>query len=200
MKFSEYTSKSKIVFNKEDAIRDIYFNGKLRIDVKRDAFVKCVRKTTICNHIRALHAFTWYRNELLFDLILYLISDSKGIVKYLRKAKNDKDFDKDWWKLEKVKPYEMKDLNDPFWSSSLMFKCNDIPYDGIASSLELISGEYSLLPLAYRTYKQAYSIIQAMDFEEEERLKKESLIVVLECIYLRTRLDNRVLFWEDSVN
>ena len=196
--FSQFTRNRKILFEQDDAVRYLYCNGAIDDNVNQKAFMSHMSKTTICAHIRLLHALTWFLDPYVFKYILYCITDSKTVVGYLRQAKNDPDFDRNWWHQQSINAFSKDDINDDFWNSKIPFKCKSIAQEDIASSFNLINSSDRYLPDVFLAYKTMYTMIDSSPVFNDD-VKRESCLIILESVSLRMKLENRVLYWESNI-
>ena len=194
MLISQYTWCNELRYSAEDAMKYLYFNGSIPLKSSRSEYALRVSKTTICNHLRLMHLLSWGRSDRAFRLILYCISDSKAIVQYLRFAKQDPNFDAEWWKQEKTilsNPYKGGE-DELFFSSNIGFKCKDISKSDLISAQKYINSSINM-PKIYHAYKALFNIFSKWD---DRNCRDDLCILTLECIHLRSRLDNRVIRWE----
>ena len=193
MLVSNYTWNYKLKYDNKKAINYLYFNGMMPFNSSRKKYSQSVQKTTICNHLRLMYALAWHQNKEVFKLILDCISDSKAIVGYLRVAKQDPNFDSEWWKQERVDPLNpYQEGDDSFFNSKIPFKCKDICKEDLSNAKEYLNEDE--IPKIYIAYRKLYHIYL---FWNNHPYKDDLCLVTLECVHLRSRLDKRVIKWEE---
>ena len=74
---SNFTKSLNLSYSENDAMQYLNFNGKVPLNCSQITFLEFNEPTTICNHIRIIHALTWFKSDTLLDCILYAISYSK---------------------------------------------------------------------------------------------------------------------------
>ena len=199
LQFSNFTKTNKIRFTESDALRYLYFNGKMKPRGDRSIYSTRVQKTTICNHVRFLHLLTWFKEEVMVKYIYYCIADAKNVVGHLRNEKDGKTFDDEWYKLEKVSnPFSKDDDNDDFWTSAVKYKCKDIDRGKLEMAKELLEINRTSLPRIFLAYKTMLTMANTMELDEDEYLRNDIRITILECVYLRYRLDRKVAEYEEE--
>ncbi len=195
---SNYTKYSKISYSRNAALKYLYFNGQLPINCSQQKFIDSNIPNTICNHIRIIHALTWFKSESLLDFILFAISDSKASVDMLRNKKNDPNFDIGWWRLKQNEVFNKNDTKDEFYTNNIFQKkssCFNQKSEMIAYALINENEEKS--PTIYKKYykKMFNEIINLEDKELAIKLKK----IVLTCVYMRYRIDQRIIYHEKNL-
>ena len=190
-RISDFTWNLRLKYAYGDALAYMYLNGSLPVSTPQQVFLGSIKKTTICMHVRFLWCMAWDEPQYLKKLLLYAISDSKTVVGYLKDKKDAKP-DTLLYEAEKCVVDPFKARKDDFFNTMYPFKSKDINEDSLVIARDfLFSG--SKLPRIYLTYKCLYQIFHLL---VENPCRNDLLRTTLECVYLRQRLDNRVLEWE----
>jgi len=195
IKASNYTLHNCLRFDRKDATMYLYFNGALSLGVYREVFMGRISKTTICNHIRLIGALSWDESKEVFYLLLYYISDSKAVVGLLRSLKDGQAFDSGWWKqeargIESTNPYFGR--NEPFFDTKIPFKSKDITDEDLLAIWTFLREEKTL-PRIYVAYRTLYEIFLSWSHHP---YRGDLCRAVLECAWLRYRIDRKVIEWE----
>jgi len=188
--YSAFTLHKRLQYSKADALKYLYFNGALQLSATRPQYAELLAKTTICNHLRLLHALSWYESKEVLRLILYCITDSKAIVGYLRSAKLNENFDAGWWQQDRISasnPYDGAD--DSFFNSKIPFKNKNIQIEDLIASRDFLESA-NYLPRIYFAYATLLRIFRLC---EDNPHVDDLCITTLECVHLRRRLDRRAL-------
>ena len=196
---SNFTKSLKLSYSKNDAMQYLYFNGKVPLNCSQVTFLEFNnRQTTICNHIRIIHALTWFKSETLLDCILYAISDSKYCVDTLRNKKNDPHFDIGWWRATHRKVFNKEDTKDEFYTSNIFRKKSKFFNESTQIiSHNIINENEENSPPIYKTYykKMLNEILNIEDKQLASKLRE----IVLTCVYMRYRIDQRIIYHEKNL-
>ena len=193
---SAYTSQVRLAVSDSEAIKDLFFNGQLSVgSCTRQEYGKWLQPSTICNHIRILYYHFWGFPYIYQKSLAYLIQDSKAAVIYLKKAKNDPYFDRDWWKVTKIlNVYDAVDKTDNFWDSS-SFKSTDVSNQDINRAKRYIQSAESTSKYPYSIYHFLYIQVIAETFQITFQ-KDYVANIILTCIHMRNRIDRRIISHE----
>tara|TARA_A100001388_G_scaffold209061_1_gene159566 strand:+ start:678 stop:1190 length:513 start_codon:yes stop_codon:yes gene_type:complete len=129
--------------------------------------------------------------------MLYAISDSKFSVDMLRYKKNDPNFDIGWWRSQQIEVFNKNDSKDEFYTSNIFRKSSCFNKKNEMIAYELINEDEKKSPIIYKKYykKILKEILNLEDKELASKLKK----IVLTCVYMRYRIDQRIIYHEKNL-
>ncbi len=195
--FSKFARSVDIKYDIHDAIKYLYFNSKLHINASRDEFMRAMRPSTVCNHIRMMHAYTWFKDENYFHLILDAISECKLAVSLLRYAKHDPKFDKGWWQFKKYEIYKKSDSRDTFLSSvEPKYVSADFYLDEQKIAEKICAYPASELPIVFQNFKEMLELLNGLKISKSD--KEFVKLLILTAVYQRYRIDRRIIFHEEK--
>ena len=187
MEASRYTLNCNLKYNTSDAIDYLYFNGNMPKNASQSLYLKWTRKTTICEHLRLLYGMSWHEDKEVFNIILYCLTDSKAIVGRLIEEKMKSASEPQSNIGINAKSIYMQQSKS-YPTSNVSFKPKKIKADDLlATKIQLNEKN---IPQIYLFYKTLHKIFESWNHHKQ---REELLLTTLECAYLRTRLDRRMI-------
>ena len=187
METSRYTLNCNLKYNPSDAIDYLYFIGNMPKNASISLYLKWTSKTTICEHLRLLYGMSWHEDKAVFNMILYCLADSKAIVGRLieEKMKSDSgppsNID-----INTKSTYTQQSKSDP--TSNAPYKPKKIKEsDLLAIKIQL---NEKTIPQIYLVYRALHKTFESWSHHGQ---REELILTTLECAYLRTRLDRRMM-------
>ena len=186
-----FTRYSTIAMEGDTALNYLYFNGHCPLDSTQHEFARRVQFSTICQHIRAAHSFTYNAWPVYTKAILYAISDSKAIFNHLRACKDDMEFSKAWvpTKIVPWNPNE-KEVDLDGGNNKKLGKTTD---DQLRLAWEQLSMCDNRDPIAYRNLRFMFSAARDVALHCHYSYLEH---VLLKICSMRMRMDERVKWYE----
>ena len=196
---SRYSSQSQVLMCNDEAMEYLYFNGHCPLDCTQADYARRVQFSTICQHLRAAHCFTFNHCPLYTKSILYSISDSKAIFNHLRNCKDDLSFANEWVR-QQILPWSPNDKFDSAMNSdstSNVRNTTDIELHQARNFLANLCITGHSVPIIYQIYKFMFDASEtAAHYCHYAYLQT----VILKICSMRLRMDKRVRYYEERAH